>query len=51
MGFDGVKHLGLCQVEKRPPRLDLDVYPYRPRITVATTQAVSYMTFLSEAAQ
>jgi hypothetical protein len=28
VGFDAVKHLVLCQVEKRPPRLDLDVYPY-----------------------
>ena len=27
VGFDAVKHLVLCQVEKRPPRLDLDVYP------------------------
>lgn len=27
---DAVKHLVLCQVEKRPPRLDLDVYPYLP---------------------
>ena len=25
VGFDAVKHLVLCQVEKRPPRLDLDV--------------------------
>ena len=24
IGFDAVKHLILCQVEKRPPRLDLD---------------------------
>src|SRR5690606_7211246 len=27
VGFDAVKHLVLCQVEKRPPKLDLDVYP------------------------
>ena len=51
VGFDAVKHLVLCQVEKRPPRLDLDVYPYLPRATVATTQAASYMALLSEAAQ
>ena len=51
VGFDAVKHLVLCQVEKRPPRLDLDVYPYLPRANVATTQAASYMTLLSEAAQ
>ena len=27
IGFDAVKHLVLCQVEKRPPMLNLDVYP------------------------
>ena len=47
VGFDAVKHLVLCQVEKRPPRLDLDVHPYLPRATVATTRAASYMTLLS----
>ena len=51
VGFDAVKHLVLCQVEKRPPRLDLDVYPYLPRAYVATTRAASYMALLSEAAQ
>lgn len=51
VGFDAVKHLVLCQVEERPPRLDLDVYPYLPRATVATTRASSYMALLSEAAQ
>jgi transposase len=51
VGFDAVKHLVLCQVEKRPPRLDLDVYPYLPRATVATTAAASYMSLLSEAVQ
>ena len=25
IGFDAVKHLVLCRVEKRPPRLDLDL--------------------------
>src|SRR3712207_1481719 len=28
IGFDAVKHLVLCRVERRPPRLDLEVYPY-----------------------
>jgi transposase len=51
VGFDAVKHLLLCQVEKRPPRLDLDVYPYLPRANVATTRAASYMALLSEVAQ
>jgi hypothetical protein len=27
----------LCQVEKRPPKLDLDVYPYLPRAEVGKT--------------
>ncbi|MFT6533446.1 MAG: hypothetical protein ACJASC_003010 [Limimaricola cinnabarinus] len=47
VGFDAVKHLVLCQVEKRPPKLDLDVYPYLPRAHVATTKAASYMSLLS----
>ena len=47
IGFDAVKHLVLCRVEKRPPRLDLDVYPCLPRAEVATTSAASYMSLLS----
>lgn len=27
VGFYAVKHLVLCQVERRPPKLDLDIYP------------------------
>ena len=50
-GFDAVKHLVLCQVEKRPPRLDLEVYPYLPRARVETTSAASYMSLMSEAAE
>ena len=49
IGFDAVKHLVLCRIERRPPRLDLDVYPYLPRATVATTSARSYMSLLSGA--
>lgn len=48
VGFDAVKHLVLCQIEKRPPRLDLDGYPYLPRADVGTTSAASYMSLLSE---
>ncbi len=51
VGSDAVKHLVLCQVEKRPPRLDLDVYPYLPRAQVETTSAASYMSLMSEAAE
>ncbi len=48
IGYDAVKHLVLCRVERRPPRLDLDVYPYLPRARVATTAAASYMSLLAE---
>ena len=47
IGFDAVKHLVLCQVEKRPPKLDLDVYPYLPRANVAATSAASYMCLMA----
>jgi transposase len=47
IGFDAVKHLVLCQVEKRPPRLDLDCYPYLPRANVAATSAASYMCLMA----
>ena len=30
ISFDAVKHLLLCRLEGRPPRLDLDLYPYLP---------------------
>ena len=36
IGYDAVKHLALCRIERRPPKLDLDVYPYLPRANVAT---------------
>lgn len=51
IGFDAVKHLVLCQVERRPPKLDLDVYPYLPRADVAKTSAASYMCLVSEGAR
>jgi transposase len=43
IGFDAVKHLVLCRIERRPPRLDMTIYPYLPRATVATTSAKAYM--------
>ena len=46
IGFDAVKHLVLCQVEKRPPKLDLDVYPYLPKANVGMTSAASYMSLM-----
>jgi hypothetical protein len=47
IGFDAIKHLVLCRIERRPPRLDLTVYPYLPRATVATTSARDYMGLLT----
>ena len=47
LSFDAVKHLVLCRLEGRPPRLDLELYPYLPRVRVSTTYAGDYMTLLS----
>ena len=49
VGFDAVKHLVLCRIERRPPRLNLTVYPYLPKAVVATTSARSYMDLLAGA--
>jgi transposase len=48
IGVDAVKHLVLCRIERRPARLDMTVYPYLPKATVATTSAQSYMDLLSD---
>src|SRR5499427_304888 len=50
IGFDAVKHLVLCRIERRPPRLDLTVYPYLPRARVAMTSAKTYLGLLAGAA-
>jgi hypothetical protein len=50
IGFDAIKHLVLCRIERRPPRLDMAIYPYLPRATVTTTSARSYMELLAGAA-
>jgi hypothetical protein len=50
IGFDAVKHLVLCRLERRPPRLDLTLYPYLPRVHVQSTSARTYMDLLSGAA-
>jgi len=47
IGFDAVKHLVLCRIERRPPRLDMTVYPYLPKAHVAATSAGDYMALLS----
>lgn len=48
IGFDAVKHLVLCRIERRPPRLDLQAYPYLPHVAVTTTSAKAYMALLGE---
>src|SRR4051812_11478589 len=50
IGFDAVRHLVLCRIERRPPRLGLAIYPVLPRATVTTTSARSYMELLAGAA-
>jgi CheY-like chemotaxis protein len=40
ISFDAVRHLMLCRIERRPPRLDLDHWPHLPLATVSTTQAL-----------
>ena len=47
VSFDAVKHLVLCRIEGRPPRLDMELYPYLPRANVTTTSARDYMTLLA----
>ena len=47
VGFDAVKHLLLCRIEGRPPRLDLELYPHLPQVSVRTTCAGDYLTLLS----
>jgi transposase len=46
IGFDAVKHLVLCRIERRPPRLDMTVYPYLPKAHVAATLPGAYMSLL-----
>ena len=47
VSFDAVKHLVLCRIEGRPRRLDLELYPYLPKVTVTTTSASDYMALMA----
>ena len=47
VSFDAVKHLVLCRIEGRLQRLDLELYPYLPRVTVTKTSASDYMAPMS----
>ena len=51
IGFDAVKHLVLCRLEHRPPRLDLAQYPHLPAPCVTTTAAADYLTLLGAGAK
>jgi hypothetical protein len=48
ISFDAVNHLLLCRIEQRPPRLDMENYPYSPLAQVSFTQASDYMALLAE---
>ena len=48
ISFDAVRHLLLCRIELRPPRLDMENYPHLPLAQVHTTQAADYMSLLVE---
>ena len=50
VSFDAVKHLVLCRLEGRPPKLDLELYPYLPEVRVGTTSTKDYMSLLSRRA-
>ena len=50
VSFDAVKHLVLCRLEGRPPKLDLELYPYLPRVRAGATSAKDYMALLSRRA-
>ena len=48
ISFDAVKHLLLCAIERRPPKLDLENYPHLPVAQVALTRAADYRSLLAE---
>jgi len=50
IGYDAVKHLLLCRLQKRPPRLDLDCYPYLPKANVEKTKPQAYLSLLDREA-
>ena len=49
IGYDAVKHLVLCRIGRRPPRLDLEIYPYLPGAQVETTDPAGYMSLMAQA--
>jgi transposase len=49
ISFDAVKHLLLCAIDQRPPKLDLENYPHLPAAQVALTRAADYDVLLAQA--
>jgi hypothetical protein len=47
ISFDAVRHLVLCRIERRPPRLDMANWPHLPLAQVRATHATDYMSLLS----
>jgi len=45
-GFDAVKQIIFCRIERRPARLDLSAYPYLPKPNVGKTHAADYSALL-----
>jgi len=50
ISFDAVKHLLLCRIEQRPPRLDLTRYPHLPAAEVEQTSTTDYLSLLAPGA-
>lgn len=46
ISFDAIKHLALCALERRPPKLDGTLYPYLPKAHVEHTRTEAYLTLL-----
>lgn len=49
ISYDAVKQLTLCAVERRPARLNLEIYPFLPKTQVKTTKASAYLSLLKGA--
>ena len=49
IGVEAVLHLIHCQIEKRPPKLDLSHHPYLPKAQVDRTSAKDYNSLLAGA--
>jgi hypothetical protein len=47
ISFDAVRHLLLCRIERRPPRLDMANWPHLPLAQVRSTRAADYLSLLA----